>query len=51
VTQADDGLPLGWTVETIDSLAEPKGIAYGVLKPGPRTGDGVPMHATSRLAT
>jgi type I restriction enzyme S subunit len=33
----------GWTTATIEALAEPKGIAYGVLKPGPLSPSGVPM--------
>jgi len=33
----------GWTSATIEALAEPKGVAYGVLKPGPQVSNGVPM--------
>jgi type I restriction enzyme S subunit len=41
---ADDvTLPDGWSTTTIESLAEPKGIGYGVLKPGSQIADGVPM--------
>jgi type I restriction enzyme, S subunit len=32
-----------WESKSIESLAEPKGIAYGVLKPGPNTPNGIPM--------
>lgn len=35
--------PDGWETRSIEELAVPKGIAYGVLKPGPNTADGVPM--------
>lgn len=36
-------LPHGWTLSTIESLAEQKGVAYGVLKPGPQIDGGIPM--------
>jgi type I restriction enzyme S subunit len=36
-------LPDGWELQTVEELAEPKGIAYGVLKPGPQSPSGVPM--------
>lgn len=36
-------VPEGWEVQTLEALAQPKGIAYGVLKPGPRSAVGVPM--------
>lgn len=36
-------LPDEWEVRTVEELAEPKGIAYGVLKPGPQSASGVPM--------
>jgi len=36
-------LPDGWWRSSIDALAEPKGVAYGVLKPGPQVEGGVPM--------
>jgi type I restriction enzyme S subunit len=36
-------VPDGWTLSSIEALAEPKGIAYGVLKPGPQVEGGVPM--------
>ena len=38
-----DVRPAHWTTATVASLAEPKGVAYGVLKPGPQVLDGVPM--------
>lgn len=34
---------------TIESLAESRGIAYGVLKPGPHVDDGVPMLRVSDI--
>jgi type I restriction enzyme, S subunit len=41
--QTQPGLPDDWCTATIDSLTVHKGVAYGVLKPGPSTPDGVPM--------
>ncbi len=43
MTSALDNLPEGWTVSTLEALAEPKAIAYGVLKPGPVVQSGIPM--------
>jgi type I restriction enzyme, S subunit len=41
---ADDYVEAGgWSAATIASLAEPTGIAYGVLKPGPKVPNGIPM--------
>lgn len=40
---ADDRASEGWTTATIEALAEPKGVAYGVLKPGPLSPSGVRM--------
>lgn len=45
---AADGLQ-GWRIVSIESLAEPKGIAYGVLKPGPQVTDGIPMLRVSDI--
>jgi type I restriction enzyme S subunit len=42
-------LPSDWELAPIEVLAEPKGIAYGVLKPGPRTPGGVPMLRVSDI--
>ena len=42
-------LPDDWSTDTIDALTVPKGVAYGVLKPGPSTPDGVPMLRVSDI--
>jgi type I restriction enzyme, S subunit len=50
VTAEENGaLPAGWDVKTIESLADPGGIAYGVLKPGPNITGGVPMLRVSDI--
>lgn len=36
-------IPTGWKLQSIENLASPRGIAYGVLKPGPETESGVIM--------
>jgi type I restriction enzyme, S subunit len=43
VTGMGSELPAGWSSASIENLTVPKGVAYGVLKPGPDTPDGVPM--------
>lgn len=40
---APDDLPTGWQLSTIEQLAEPGGIGYGVLKPGEYVSNGTPM--------
>jgi type I restriction enzyme S subunit len=45
----NSGVPDGWQAATIESLAEPRGIAYGVLKPGRDTPDGIPMLRVSDI--
>lgn len=50
MTEVENGsLPNGWISETVEELAEPKGIAYGVLKPGPSVAEGVPMVRVSDI--
>jgi type I restriction enzyme S subunit len=43
VALVSSAIPDGWTVLPLEELAEEKGIAYGVLKPGGHRPDGVPM--------
>ena len=41
---SEERLPEGWTESTIGELTEsPKSVTYGVLKPGPRITNGIPL--------
>jgi type I restriction enzyme S subunit len=42
-SQADGELPESWALASVEELARPGSIAYGVLKPGPNISDGIPM--------
>jgi len=43
LTDAEDGMPTGWELQTLESLAEDGvPVTYGIVKPGPEVPDGVP---------